>query len=543
MAESIRLEGLAPTEGISPGGSRRIVLSVTNAGEIVDQYMLSVTGLDETWYTLEPAAVSLFPGANGRAELTLHPPAGKEGQAGVYPFSVHATSSSDAAIHTTAECELRISTVGKPGVDVRPLRAEGRQATFRVAWKNPSNGPVNIELMARDAEAGLNMFINPIGPVPVPAGEERTVEVTVRPRHRETVGGPHLYELEFLGLKPGTDDLLEPGLKRFAQYTYVPPIRTLSLPRWLRRLPIWALLALLLLLIAVLFFGGRKVGNAIAHSTPATPTRTATASPTVPKPTATLVPTVVPTQVPPPKVGSFGVQVDPKGNAALAWAVQGAKQVTLDGKRVESSGNLAIKVVKPRTYVLSASDEAGTVSRFLEVVPPPIKKLSVTQPAQRLDLPSIRQFAIHADPRSGALTVTWQTQGSDQRTLNDKKIGAKGSAAVPVKGPRRYVLRAMNGAGVTTAILMLPAAPAPRARTVVLNLPSIPLFTLRHPHEGTPYSLVWRTTNAVSATLNGVAVSTSGSQVLHPPLSSKRYILLVRNQSGQVRGQVEVVVK
>ena len=115
-------------------------------------------------------------------------------------------------------------------MEVRPLRAEGRRATFRVTWKNPSNSPVTIELAVRDAEDGLRTFINPVGGVPIPPGEERTVLVTVQPRRRETVGLPHGYELEFLGLRPGTEDLLEPGLKRFGQYTYVPPFRTLALP-------------------------------------------------------------------------------------------------------------------------------------------------------------------------------------------------------------------------------------------------------------------------------------------------------------------------
>src|SRR5665213_2952296 len=215
MALSIRLEGLHPTEEIGPGGNRRIVLTVTNSGEIVDQYNLSLSGLQEDWYTLIPPSVSLFPGASARVELTLSPPAGKAGRAGDYPFSVTATSSSDPSASTSEDAELRITAEGKPGMEVRPLRAEGRNASFRVTWKNPSNSPVNIELAARDAEDGLRTFINPVGSVPVPPGEERTVQVTVRPRRREKVGAPHVYEMEFLGIRPGTEDLLEPGLKRF----------------------------------------------------------------------------------------------------------------------------------------------------------------------------------------------------------------------------------------------------------------------------------------------------------------------------------------
>ncbi len=543
MALSIRLDGLHATEEIGPGGSRRIMLTVTNAGEIVDQYKLSLTGLQEDWYTLVPPSVSLFPGANARVELTLSPPSGKAGRAGNYPFTMMATSSSDPNSSTAADAELRVTTEGKPGMEVRPLRAEGRTASFRVSWKNPSNSPVNIELAARDAEDGLRMFINPVGSVPVPPGEERTVQVTVRPRRRETVGQPHAYDLEFLGLRPGTEDLLEPGLKRFGQYTYVPPLRALALPLWLRRLPLWALLALLLLLIAVLFLGGRKVGSAVATSAKPTVTLTAIPTATTPKPTATVAPTAVPTLAPPPKVGNFGVQVSPGGKASIAWAVQGAKQVTLDGKKVGPTGTLPITVTKARTFVLSATDDGGTTSRLLQVVPPPIKKLTVTLPAQHLDLPKIQQFAVSADKHTGVLTIAWKITGAEQRLLNNQPIPVTGSEKISPTGPRTYLLKAVNGAGATTSELTLPKAPAPSSRTLVLKLPSIPAFTLSHPKVGQPYSLVWQTTDATSATINGAAVPVTGSQILHPPLTTKTYILVARNRNGQVTGRVQVTVK
>jgi hypothetical protein len=247
--------------------------------------------------------------------------------------------------------------------------------------------------------------------------------------------------------------------------------------------------------------------------------------------------------VPPPKVGSFGVQVNPDGSASIAWAVQDAKKVTLDGKQVAPSGKLPIKVTKARIFVLSASDVGGTVSRLLQVVPPPIKKLSVTLPTQRLNLPKIQQFSVSADKHTGALTVAWKIHGADRRLLNNRPVGAAGSERVSPSGPRTYVLKALNGAGTTTSALALPAPPAPRSRTLVLKLPSIAVFTLSHPKAGQPYSLVWQTVNAVSATMNGAVVPVTGSQILHPPLTTKTYVLTARNGNGQVTGRVRVTVK
>ncbi len=357
------------------------------------------------------------------------------------------------------------------------------------------------------------------------------------------MGGPHPYDLEFLGLRPGTEDLLEPGLKRFGQYTYVPPLRTLALPLWLRRLPIWALLALLLLLLAVLFLGGRKVGNVVADATKPSAALTAGRSPTVAKPIVSPAPARSPSPAPTPSIGNFGVKAGPKG-AALAWSVRGAKKVTLDGKPVAPTGETPLTITKSHTYVLSASDAGGTVSRLLQVVPPPIKKLSVSLPTQHVDLPKIQQFTVHADPHTGALSLTWRIRGAEQRLLNGKPVGATGSEHVSRGGPGTYVLKALNGAGGTTSTLALPTPSAAKVQTSVLTLPAIPVFALRHPHAGQPpYTLTWRTTNAKTVTLDGATVAKTGSLILHPPLTTKHYVLVARNGNGQVTGNVQVTVK
>jgi hypothetical protein len=62
-------------------------------------------------------------------------------------------------------------------------------------------------------------------------------------------------------------------------------------------------------------------------------------------------------------------------------------------------GKIPFTVTKAETFVLSASDAGRTVSRVL-AVSPPIKKLSVTRPLRHLDLPTIQQVAVNAEPPS-----------------------------------------------------------------------------------------------------------------------------------------------
>ena len=49
-----------------PGGERRVGISVTNLGSVVDEFVLTVAGLYAEWYTLEPERVSLFPQAEAQ---------------------------------------------------------------------------------------------------------------------------------------------------------------------------------------------------------------------------------------------------------------------------------------------------------------------------------------------------------------------------------------------------------------------------------------------------------------------------------------------
>lgn len=541
MAPELRVAGLPPQVRLAPGAEVRLALRVTNGSTVVDAVNLALEGLHADWYTLAGADLSLFPGDSAQVDLLLHPPSSVDTLAGSYPFEVHVASRVDPTQSATAASSLGIEAVGRLGVEVRPQVAQGRAATFRVTWQNRSNRAAAVALEARDAEQGLEYRLDPDGEIDVAPGAEATVEVRVWPRHRETVGEPHRHEIEFRGLQPGTSDLLAPSLIGHAQYTYVPRFRALMLPLWLRRLPIWALLILLLLLLALLLLAGNRTGGALAGSAPTwTPTPSATATPT-PRPTATATATA--TTVPLPRVTNFGLQVDAKGAVTVAWAVAGSGAVSLNGRAVAPNGSMPITVKQARTLVLRATNGGGGIAQILEVAPPPTRRLSVALPPQRLGLPIIAQFSTASEPRTGALTLTWQVRGADRVLLNKAPVAAGGTARIPEGGPSSYVLRAQNAAGMASAALALPSSPALVVRTLAIHLPAIAQFALQPPRSGRPYALIWRTRNALRVTLNGAAVAASGSLALQPPIHAGHYVLIAANDRGQVTSRVEVVVQ
>ncbi|HKF76398.1 MAG TPA: hypothetical protein VKF59_09670, partial [Candidatus Dormibacteraeota bacterium] len=62
------------TLAVEPGGQAALTLQVTNRGTIVDRFRVTVWGSPASWTSVEPAELSLFPGAAGDMQVLLRPP-------------------------------------------------------------------------------------------------------------------------------------------------------------------------------------------------------------------------------------------------------------------------------------------------------------------------------------------------------------------------------------------------------------------------------------------------------------------------------------
>jgi len=55
-------------------GARAVAtIRVRNTGSIVDRFDIDVVGVTASWATVDPASLSLFPGAEGTATITFAP--------------------------------------------------------------------------------------------------------------------------------------------------------------------------------------------------------------------------------------------------------------------------------------------------------------------------------------------------------------------------------------------------------------------------------------------------------------------------------------
>src|SRR5215218_6617803 len=78
-----------------PGGVATTQVTVRNAGSVVDEFRLDVLGEPGAWARVEPAAMSLLPGTDGTATVTLPPPRAASTASGELPFAVRVQSRED----------------------------------------------------------------------------------------------------------------------------------------------------------------------------------------------------------------------------------------------------------------------------------------------------------------------------------------------------------------------------------------------------------------------------------------------------------------
>ncbi len=159
----------------------------------------------------------------------------------------------------------------------------------------------------------------------------------------------------------------------------------------------------------------------------------------------------------PPRVVSFELRAPPdgrRGEFELAWEVQGADEVRIDGQPQPDAGTLRVLVGDDRRFTLEARNAAGSVAETVG--------LRLLRP------PEIRSFQASAEAvaRGQPVTLTWDTAHASRVTLNGQPVDA-GPGALEVRPERdtTYTLVAESELGRVeqrVAVQIRAPAPAPR---------------------------------------------------------------------------------
>lgn len=196
----VALELQPPVLQMSAGEEQVIVGRVANTGEVVDQYEITVAGLEPGWYTAEPTSVSLFPGDSGEVKITVRAPTGEGSRAGDFTYTVRAISQADAAVTAQAQGIVRIRPVFGLEVDLRPRKQTGTRGRFELELSNRGNAPLTVVSEGEDQEGQCRFATVPPEPAMGPF-QTRKVPLKVGVRRFFLVGQPKSYRFK-LALTP-----------------------------------------------------------------------------------------------------------------------------------------------------------------------------------------------------------------------------------------------------------------------------------------------------------------------------------------------------
>jgi len=166
---------------VAAGGTAEISLIVRNLSQIVDHYIITIEGLDPTWWNLSVPTFSLFPNDQGEARISVHPPKEAEARAGGYSFRVKATSKADPQDFTTVEALLILKGFILWDVEMTPSRVKGKSGAYNIKINNLGNTDAVIVLEAKDAEEALAYQFSQ-STVTVPGGGSSRVRLDAKPK-------------------------------------------------------------------------------------------------------------------------------------------------------------------------------------------------------------------------------------------------------------------------------------------------------------------------------------------------------------------------
>lgn len=202
------------------GQAAEVTVSVTNEGEVVDTYLLSLEGLEPSWYTLPSTGSNLFSGQVGTLPIQLHlPPA--QIRSGDYPCSIIVQSSANRAVRRTLPFILTVAPVAGFEMEIAPQRVRTKKiARFDLEITNQGNTDINIHLEATDSEeAGIYRFAAQDVIVPAFGGRTVAMAAAIKPEARPQPGTTMTYNFTVTGTLPNPVTPLEKTAQGEIVYT------------------------------------------------------------------------------------------------------------------------------------------------------------------------------------------------------------------------------------------------------------------------------------------------------------------------------------
>ncbi|BCJ56868.1 COG1470 family protein [Micromonospora endophytica] len=167
---------------VGPGSESSCRLEIRNTGSIVESYAIEVLGEPADWTSVEPPAVTVYPGDTGTALVRFHPPRSAQVVAGDRPFAVRVTPTERPDAQVVPEATVRVLPFAAVAPEILPRTSHGRRTgRHEVSVANVGNIPLGVALSGSDPNNQLAFAIRP-EVLTVAPGEAAFVQVRARSR-------------------------------------------------------------------------------------------------------------------------------------------------------------------------------------------------------------------------------------------------------------------------------------------------------------------------------------------------------------------------
>ena len=353
MSEKIQVTATPESLVTTAGETVETSVALQNLGQIIDQFTVSIEGLDAGWYTLPVSSIALFPNDKDNLKIILCPPKTTEIKAGSYPFCIRVTSQADP--NETAMVDLNIKVQALPEIElsISPPRIAGRRGVYQVIVNNPGDSEAQLHLEASDAQGTLRYNLQPEDlTVPGKGRAQSTLEVSLE--WLAFFGREKEFEFQVLATLPEADEgkTAEGHLVRVPWYRILTQIR---LPR-MRGID------------KQLIRRARSVDGQMARY------------PWYRKIRQIRLPHIrLPWLEKPPVIDTFKATSDDRIEFKFSWSVKRSKTVKLNNEVVDRQGEVLILPTAVTSYTLEASNKYGSTSKTVEVQPRIVPKAQTSE--------------------------------------------------------------------------------------------------------------------------------------------------------------------
>ncbi len=365
MADKVEVTVTPTAFTITPGDTAEATATLRNSGQTVDQFTISIDGIDPGWYTLPVSSVALFPNDQDNLRIILHPPKATTVKAGSYLFRINVASQENPDEMTTMELAIEIRALAELELSISPQRIAGRRGTYQIAVKNPDDSEKTLNLEASDAEGILQYSLEP-EILNVPGGGRSEATLEVRLGWMAFFGGEKEFDFQVMATQPEVEEAktINGQLVRIPWYRIFTRIR-------------------------------------LSRITPAV----SRAKPAISRAKFAISRIRIPWLTQPPVINTFKATTDDKREFTLSWSVKRAAEVILNDEKVAKRGEMLVNPTTPATYVLVVINRYGSSSQTVEVQPIPIPEARASERIRVSLSPSELQVQAGVTPVPATLQV------------------------------------------------------------------------------------------------------------------------------------------